>query len=303
MKLAFLYAGQGTQKAGMGRDLYESYPAFRAAFDAAQLEFDLRRMCFEDPDGLLGSTQYTQPCMVAFAAGVTAVLGEAGVAPDYAAGLSLGEYSALQAAGVFTAKEAVELAEAVRDMGYMPEQVQDFYPTPSTMSTCMFYTGVDPRTMEPIYVPRDPREKAMQRALIQYRKPENWHLVREALRRAGREDLVGFGPKCLIRPYPPKGPGAAGGSTSGRASGKGARGRAAGKGRTGAGGRDGSNKGAGTGGHGSNKGRNGKQAPGGGRVPGGTPKGPKGMSRSQNAAARNRAAQGRQGANRGGRRH
>ena len=188
-------------------------------------------------------------------------------------------------------------------MGYMPEQVQDFYPTPSTMSTCMFYTGVDPRTMEPIYVPRDPREKAMQRALIQYRKPENWHLVREALRRAGREDLVGFGPKCLIRPYPPKGPGAAGGSTSGRASGKGARGRAAGKGRTGAGGRDGSNKGAGTGGHGSNKGRNGKQAPGGGRVPGGTPKGPKGMSRSQNAAARNRAAQGRQGANRGGRRH
>ena len=82
MKLAFLYAGQGTQKAGMGRDLYESYPAFRAAFDAAQLEFDLRRMCFEDPDGLLGSTQYTQPCMVAFAAGVTAVLGEAGVAPD-----------------------------------------------------------------------------------------------------------------------------------------------------------------------------------------------------------------------------
>ena len=110
MKLAFLYAGQGTQKAGMGRDLYESYPAFRAAFDAAQLEFDLRRMCFEDPDGLLGSTQYTQPCMVAFAAGVTAVLAEAGVAPDYAAGLSLGEYSALQAAGVFTAKEAVELA-------------------------------------------------------------------------------------------------------------------------------------------------------------------------------------------------
>ena len=202
-----------------------------------------------------------------------------------------------------TMKEAVELAEAVRDMGYMPEQVQDFYPTPSTMSTCMFYTGVDPRTMEPIYVPRDPREKAMQRALIQYRKPENWHLVREALRRAGREDLVGFGPKCLIRPYPPKSPSAAGGSTSGRASGKGARGRAAGKGRTGAGGRDGSNKGAGTGGHGSNKGRNGKQAPGGGRVPGGTPKGPKGMSRSQNAAARNRAAQGRQGANRGGRRH
>ena len=106
-------------------------------------------------------------------------------------------------------KEAVELAEAVRDMGYMPEQVQDFYPTPSTMSTCMFYTGVDPRSMQPIYVPRDPHEKAMQRALIQYRKPENWKLVHEALMRAGRQDLIGFGPKCLIRPYPPK-PAAAG---------------------------------------------------------------------------------------------
>ena len=73
-------------------------------------------------------------------------------------------------------------------MGYMPEQVQDFYPTPSTMSTCMYYTGVDPRTMEPIYVARDPHEKAMQRALIQYRKPENYKLVREALEKAGRRD-------------------------------------------------------------------------------------------------------------------
>ena len=109
-----------------------------------------------------------------------------------------------------TMKEAVELAEAVRDMGYMPEQVQDFYPTPSTMSTCMFYTGVDPRTMEPVYIPRDPHEKAMQRALIQYRKPENYKLVKEALRKAGREDLIGYGPKCLIRPVPPK-PGAGGG--------------------------------------------------------------------------------------------
>ena len=109
-----------------------------------------------------------------------------------------------------TMREAVELAEAVRDMGYMPEQVQDFYPTPSTMSTCMFYTGVDPRTMEPVYVPRDPHEKAMQRALIQYRKPENYKLVKEALRKAGREDLIGYGPKCLIRPVPPK-PGAGGG--------------------------------------------------------------------------------------------
>ena len=109
-----------------------------------------------------------------------------------------------------TMKEAVELAEAVRDMGYMPEQVQDFYPTPSTMSTCMFYTGVDPRTMEPVYIPRDPHEKAMQRALIQYRKPENYKLVKEALRKAGREDLIGCGSKCLIRPVPPK-PGAGGG--------------------------------------------------------------------------------------------
>lgn len=103
-----------------------------------------------------------------------------------------------------TMKEAVELACAVRDMGYMPEQVQDFYPTPSTMSTCMYYTGVDPRTMKPIYVAHDPHEKAMQRALIQYRKPENYKLVREALEKAGRQDLIGFDKKCLIKPYPPK---------------------------------------------------------------------------------------------------
>jgi len=110
MKLAFLYAGQGSQKAGMGRDLYEASAAFRAAFDAAVLDFDLKAMCFEDAEGLLGQTQYTQPCMVAFASGVTAALYEAGVRPEYVAGLSLGEYSALQAAGVFTAKQAVELA-------------------------------------------------------------------------------------------------------------------------------------------------------------------------------------------------
>ena len=98
-------------------------------------------------------------------------------------------------------KEAVELAEYIRDMGFMPEQVQDFYPTPSTISTCMYYTGLDPRTMEKVYVPVNPHEKNMQRALIQYRRPENRKLVEEALVRAGRQDLIGFGPKCLIRPY------------------------------------------------------------------------------------------------------
>lgn len=99
-----------------------------------------------------------------------------------------------------TWKEAVELAEFVRDLGYMPEQVQDFYPTPSTLSTVMYCTGLDPRTMEPVFVPRTPHEKAMQRALIQYRDPKNQKLVYEALRLAGREDLIGTGPKCLIRP-------------------------------------------------------------------------------------------------------
>ena len=99
-------------------------------------------------------------------------------------------------------KEAVELAEYCRDLGYMPEQVQDFYPTPSTLSTCMYYTGVDPRTMENVYVPKNPHEKAMQRALIQYRNPELYRLVEEALKKAGRTDLIGYGPKCLIRPRP-----------------------------------------------------------------------------------------------------
>ena len=97
-------------------------------------------------------------------------------------------------------KEAVELAEYLRDLGYMPEQVQDFYPTPSTISTCMYYTGLDPRNMEPVYVPVNPHEKAMQRALIQYRNPKNYDLVKEALIQAGRTDLIGFDKKCLIRP-------------------------------------------------------------------------------------------------------
>ena len=109
MKLAVLYAGQGAQHPGMGKEFYEASPAFRAAFDSAALDFDLHRVCFEDPDGVLNQTEYTQPCMVAFACGVTAVLAEKGVKPAYLAGLSLGEYSALQAAGVFTAKQAIEL--------------------------------------------------------------------------------------------------------------------------------------------------------------------------------------------------
>ena len=110
MKLAVLYAGQGAQHPGMGKEFYETSSAFRAAFDAADLPFDLHRVCFDDPDGVLNQTEYTQPCMVAFACGVSAVLAEQGVKPAYVAGLSLGEYSALEAAGVFTAKQAIELA-------------------------------------------------------------------------------------------------------------------------------------------------------------------------------------------------
>ena len=99
-----------------------------------------------------------------------------------------------------TLESAVKLAEYLRDLGYMPEQVQDFYPTPSTISTCMYYTGVDPRNMEKVYVPVNPHEKAMQRALMQYRNPANYELVKEALIKTGRTDLIGFEPHCLIRP-------------------------------------------------------------------------------------------------------
>ena len=116
-----------------------------------------------------------------------------------------------------TMKEAVKLAEYVRDMGFMPEQVQDFYPTPSTMSTCMYYTGIDPRTGEKVYVPKDPKEKAMQRALLQYRKPENYELVREALEKAGRTDLIGFNRKCLISPKKGERPGDSGRSYTAKA--------------------------------------------------------------------------------------
>lgn len=123
MKLAFLYAGQGTQHVGMGKDLYEAYSAFRAVLDGARVDFDLKKLCFEGPEEQLSQTQYTQPCMVAFAAGVTAVLYEKGIRPAMAAGLSLGEYSALCAAGVFTPEQAIELvafrgkamADAVHD--------------------------------------------------------------------------------------------------------------------------------------------------------------------------------------------
>ena len=174
-----------------------------------------------------------------------------------------------------TMKEAVELACAVRDMGYMPEQVQDFYPTPSTMSTCMYYTGVDPRTMKPVYVARDPHEKAMQRALIQYRKPENYKLVREALIAAGRRDLIGYDKHCLIRPVPPH-EGAAPKKSSGKAKGTGGINRP----------------------HADSRHKQTGAASKQHRGPGGAQQ----MNRAQNAAARNRAAQGRQGANRQSRR-
>lgn len=124
MSLAFLYAGQGSQHPGMGKDLYESYPEFREAFDSADLDFDLKEICFSDESGLINQTEYTQPSMVAFACGVTAILKNMGICPDYVAGLSLGEYSALNAAGVFDAKTAIELvafrgkamANAAKDM-------------------------------------------------------------------------------------------------------------------------------------------------------------------------------------------
>ena len=111
MKLGFLYAGQGSQHPGMGADLYEAFPTFRAVLDqaAGEVDFDLRQVSFQDPDGVLNQTRYTQPCMVAFAAGMTAVLRERGIVPAAAAGLSLGEYSALHAAGVFDAVTAVRL--------------------------------------------------------------------------------------------------------------------------------------------------------------------------------------------------
>ena len=110
MKLGFLYAGQGSQHPGMGADLYNAYPAFRAVMDGAEVDFDLKEVCFTDAQNCINQTRYTQPCMVAFAAGLTAALREKGIVPAAAAGLSLGEYSALHAAGVFDAQTAIRTA-------------------------------------------------------------------------------------------------------------------------------------------------------------------------------------------------
>ena len=99
-----------------------------------------------------------------------------------------------------TLDDAIKLAEYIRDMGYIPQQVQDFYPTPATISTCMYYTGLDPRTMKKVYVTSSPHEKAIQRALVQYKRPENYDLVKEALIKCGRNDLIGFSKECLIPP-------------------------------------------------------------------------------------------------------
>ena len=124
MSIAFLYAGQGSQHPGMGADLYETYPQFRAVLDGAELDFDVKEVSFQDSQGVLNETRYTQPCMVAFAVGVTQILADEGIRPDYVAGLSLGEYSALQAAGVFNPQQAISLvafrgkvmAEASKDV-------------------------------------------------------------------------------------------------------------------------------------------------------------------------------------------
>lgn len=123
MKLAFMYAGQGSQAVGMGKDLYEAYPEFREVFDHTNVGFDVKECCFNGPAEMLNTTKYTQPCMVAFAVGVTKILKNKGIVPELAAGLSLGEYSALHAAGVFDDQQVISLvayrgqsmAEAVVD--------------------------------------------------------------------------------------------------------------------------------------------------------------------------------------------
>ncbi len=109
MKIGFLYAGQGSQHVGMGKDFYEAYPVFRETMDRVKADFDVKQVSFEGPAETLNETKYTQPCMVAFAVGLTRVLAEMGIKPDAAAGLSLGEYSALYAAGVMTEEQVVPL--------------------------------------------------------------------------------------------------------------------------------------------------------------------------------------------------
>ena len=122
-----------------------------------------------------------------------------------------------------TLNNAIELAEFLRDIKHQPEQVQDFIPTPGSAATAMYYSGVDPATGESVFVARHPHDKAMQRALMQYRAPRNRQLVLEALQKAGRMDLVGTEPKCLIGPERHSGRGSTGGS---RAGGSAASGRA-----------------------------------------------------------------------------
>ena len=115
-----------------------------------------------------------------------------------------------------TLQDAVALAQYLNRLGRQPEQVQDFYPTPGTISTCMYYTGIDPTTMQRVYVAKTPHEKAMQRALLQWKRPDKRKLVIEALKEAGREDLIGYGPECLVRPdYSPRKPAGKGKSQSG----------------------------------------------------------------------------------------
>ena len=105
-----------------------------------------------------------------------------------------------------TLADAITMAQWINKTGRQPEQVQDFYPTPGTLSTCMYYTGLDPRTMEPVYIPKSPHEKELQRALLQWKRPEKRRLILEALHKAGREDLIGYGPQCLLRPSRPAKP-------------------------------------------------------------------------------------------------
>jgi len=109
MKIGFLYAGQGSQHVGMGKDLYDTYPEFKETFDNVKVDFDLKTCCFDGPIEQLGKTRFTQPCMVAFAVGVTKILANKGIKPDIAAGLSLGEYSALYASGVFEENQVIDL--------------------------------------------------------------------------------------------------------------------------------------------------------------------------------------------------